>query len=108
MSIVGFYGVTNFKLSGNHLFQSAAYQANIVNSTKGLIDNEWYETVSTLGNLTRDGIDIRGPSDNITIRKLRGKSGDDTVALNSRPYTSLIVGPFSLGGNISQITLEDI
>lgn len=107
MEGLGFYGVNNITLNHDHVYHSASWSVGIGNATQVDVEDLWSEQPASPA-LTTDGIDLRGPITNATIRKMRGNSGDDLIALNSRAYSSAIIGPFIGGGNITSVLITDV
>lgn len=75
----------------------SAFAVQIGNAADYLIENIIFDE-------TADGIHVEGPSERGIIRNLRGKTGDDMVALNSWDWmnSSLTFGP------ITDVLIEDV
>lgn len=64
-------------------------------------------TVDTVDfDVSSDGVHMQGPLSDGVVRNIRGTTGDDTVAITARDYSSYDIVPG--GGNVSNITIEDV
>lgn len=108
MAGIGFYGATNLKFSGNTVYNASSFGIDLSNVGNVSVDSDHYQASTAIGNLNTDGINIRGPSDHVTLKNLRILSGDDSIALNARTYSSTLVGPYLAGGPITNVTIQNI
>jgi hypothetical protein len=59
--------------------------------------------------LETSGVDVRGPGTNATLKNLTILCGDDAIGVNARDYTGIVnVGPYILGGTITNLTIDTI
>lgn len=109
MSILQFYGIKNFTVTGGALFHNAVY-AGVGCGIFQTVDLTNFTVTEDVFSLNTTGVDVRGPASGATISNLiLNNIGDDALALNSRNYQNIVnLGPFLLGGNISNVSFSNI
>lgn len=109
MCAVAFYGISNLTINGGlTVYDSAAFEISIGNFSNVICDSLNLTATATNSNLNTDGIDLRGPGTNATLSNLTILAGDDSIALNSRNYGSSVIGPYIGGGDIMNVTIENL
>jgi len=105
---IGMYGIKNLTIKNLTVYNSSAWNIGIGNYQNVTVDTCSLLASTSVSNLNTDGIDLRGPGSAAVLSNLTILAGDDSISLNARDYSSTIVGPYILGGKITNTVIKNI
>lgn len=111
MSGVQFYGVSNLTIKGVEIVNTLSYMFSLANVI--YVDGSDIKATTTntggLGANTTDGFNVNGPSQYITLRGLKIKAWDDSVAFNTLGTSNAgALGPYIEAGAISDVVVDGL
>jgi len=102
---IGFFGVNRLQVSGVKVKNPISFGIQVAGCKYFNVDDVYFQrTQATVS----DGIHINGPAENFLVNNVRGKTGDDFIALNAWDW--LVSSPIAggTGGDIKKGVVQNI
>ena len=107
--LIWFFNVRGFSLEGLRIVESRWWGVCLHFCRRGLLSDLDFQMDASLRN--RDGIDLRIGCEDITIRNITGRTGDDTVALSALADVGLdgkLLTVEGKSGDIKNVTIRNL